>query len=125
MQQCQAALAKQQPFTLHLLPARASSASHTRRLIIAHFKSAATEHLNSAAPLVGVPGQVEWKSGEAGHLYFVTIQKDEPDDRSTSCPVVFTLHLGIVIMCKLHIGLMTMTLATVAGKPSGDRSLAR
>ncbi len=80
MQQCQAAIAKQQAFTLHLLRGRPSSVK-TRRLVIAHFKSAATEHLNSAAPLVGVPGQVQWKSGEAGHLYFVTVQRDEPDVR--------------------------------------------
>ena len=80
MQQCQAAIAKQQAFTLHLLRGRPSSLK-TRKLVIAHFKSAATEHLNSAAPLVGVPGQVQWKSGEAGHLYFVTVQKDEPDVR--------------------------------------------
>ena len=77
MQQCQAAIAKQQAFTLHLLHGRPSSL-RTCRLVVAHFKSAATEHLNSAAPLVGVPGQVQWKSGEAGHLYFVTVQKDEP-----------------------------------------------
>ena len=78
MQQCQAAIAKQQAFTLHLLHGRPSSL-RTCRLVVAHFKSAATEHLNSAAPLVGVPGQVQWKSGEAGHLYFVTVQRDEPD----------------------------------------------
>ncbi|DBB02594.1 hypothetical protein WJX82_002554 [Trebouxia sp. C0006] len=82
MQQCQAAIAKQQAFTLHLLRGRPSSVK-SRQLVIAHFKSAATEHLNSAAPLVGVPGQVQWKSGEAGHLYFVTVQRDEPDIRGS------------------------------------------
>ena len=82
MQQCQSAISNQQPFTLHLLHGRPSSEA-THRLIIAHFKPAGTEHLNSNAPLVGVPGQVEWKSGEADHLYFVTVQKDEdPGERS-------------------------------------------
>ncbi|KAL0041901.1 hypothetical protein WJX79_008318 [Trebouxia sp. C0005] len=57
MQQCQAAIAKQQAFTLQLHRGRPSSLK-TRRL-------------------------VQWKSGEAGHLYFVTVQKDEPDVRES------------------------------------------
>ncbi len=79
MQECQAAISKQQCFTLHLLRGRPTSAT-THRLVIAHFKPAGTEHLNPATPLVGVPGQVAWKSGEASHLYFVTAQKDEEPD---------------------------------------------
>ena len=75
----QAAIAKRLSFALHLLHGRPTSAN-TRKLIIAHFKAAATEHINSRTPLVGVPGSVAWKNGEAGHLYFVTIQKDEEAD---------------------------------------------
>lgn len=73
------AIAKRLSFTLHLYRGRPSSAT-TRRLIIAHFKPAGSEHLNSKTPLVGVPGQVAWKNSEAGHLYFVTVQKDEEAD---------------------------------------------
>jgi hypothetical protein len=100
MQQCQAAIAKQQAFTLHLLRSRPSSLK-TRRLVIAHFKSAATEHLNSAAPLVGVPGQVQWKSGEDGHLYFVTVQKDEPDVRYEQKEM--TAASGVTISVLAHV----------------------
>ena len=77
--ECQAAIAKRASFTLHLYRGRPTSAN-TRRLVIAHFKTAATEHINSKTPLVGVPGQVAWKNGEAGHLYFVTVQKGEEPD---------------------------------------------
>lgn len=80
LQQYKEAIAKRLSFTLHLNRGRPSSQS-TRRRIIAHFKPAGSEHINSKTPLVGVPGQVAWKSGgEAGHLYFVTVQKDEETD---------------------------------------------
>lgn len=78
-QEYQKAISKKLSFTLHLFRGRPTSAS-TRRLVIAHFKAAATEHINSRTPLVGVPGSVAWKNGEAGHLYFVTVQRhQEPD----------------------------------------------
>ena len=80
LQQYKEAIAKRLSFTLHLNRGRPSIQS-TRRLIIAHFKPAGSEHINSKTPLVGVPGQVAWKSGgDAGHLYFVTVQKDEETD---------------------------------------------
>ncbi|KAL0037106.1 hypothetical protein WJX79_000594 [Trebouxia sp. C0005] len=75
-QEYQTAISKQLSFTLHLYHGRPTSAS-TRRLVIAHFKAAATEHINSRTPLVGVPGSVAWRNGEAGHLYFVTVQRHE------------------------------------------------
>lgn len=82
LQQYKEAIAKRLSFTLHLYRGRRSSQT-TRKLIVAHFKPAGSEHINSKTPLVGVPGQVAWKSGgEAGHLYFVTVNKDEEaDDR--------------------------------------------
>ncbi|KAL3143838.1 hypothetical protein ABBQ32_003662 [Trebouxia sp. C0010 RCD-2024] len=80
LQQYKDAIAKRLSFTLHLYRGRPSSKS-TPKLIIAHFKPAGSEHINSKTPLVGVPGQVAWTSnGEAGHLYFVTVQKDEEYD---------------------------------------------
>ncbi len=80
-QEYQKAISKQLSFTLHLFRGRPTSAS-TRRLVIAHFKAAATEHINSKTPLVGVPGSVAWSNGKAGHLYFVTVQQhEEPDVR--------------------------------------------
>lgn len=80
LQQYKDAIAKRMSFTLHLYRGRPSSQS-TPKLIIAHFKPAGSEHINSKTPLVGVPGQVAWTSdGEAGHLYFVTVQKDEEYD---------------------------------------------
>ena len=78
-QEYQKAISKQLSFTLHLFRGRPTSAS-TRRLVIAHFKAAATEHINSRTPLVGVPGSVAWRNGEAGHLYFVTVQRHEEPD---------------------------------------------
>ena len=78
LQEFQAAISKQLSFTLHLFRGRPTSAnSAPRRLVIAHFKPAATEHINARTPLVGVPGSVAWRTGEAGHLYFVTVQQDE------------------------------------------------
>lgn len=80
LQQYQEAIGKRLSFTLHLYRG-APSGQTTGKLIIAHFKPAGSEHINAKTPLVGVPGQVAWKSGgEAGHLYFVTIQKDEESD---------------------------------------------
>lgn len=78
-QEYQKAISKQLSFTLHLIRGRPMSAS-TRRLVTAHFKAAATEHINSRTPLVGVSGSVAWKNGEAGHLYFVTVQRHEEPD---------------------------------------------
>ena len=84
LQQYKEAIAKRLSFTLHLYRGQPTS-STTRSLIIAHFKPAGSEHINSKTPLVGIPGQVAWKSSEAGHLYFVTVQKDEePDHRFAS-----------------------------------------
>ena len=81
LQEYAAAITKRLPFTLHLLRGRPNSLQ-TRQLIIAHFKPAATDSMNSGAPLVGIPGQVGWQEGQGGLLYFVTVQKDElPDAR--------------------------------------------
>ena len=80
LQQYKEAITKRLSFTLHLYRGKPSSQGPPR-LIIAHFKPAGSEHINPKTPLVGVPGQVAWKSGgEAGHLYFVTVQKDEESD---------------------------------------------
>ena len=81
LREVQQAIAEQESFNVHLLQRRHTSAK-TRKLIVAHFKNAATDHINSAAPLVGVPGQVAWKSGAAGHLFFATVRRDEePNER--------------------------------------------
>ncbi|KAL0020911.1 hypothetical protein WJX77_010024 [Trebouxia sp. C0004] len=78
-QEYQQAISKQLSFTLHLFRGRPTSAS-TCKLVVAHFKAAATEHISSRTPLVGVPGSVAWRNGEAGHLYFVTVQQHEEPD---------------------------------------------
>lgn len=79
LQEYQSAITKRLPFTLHLMRGRPTSVQ-TRRLVIAHFKPAATESMAPGAPLVGIPGQVGWQDGQTGQLYFVTVQKDEEPD---------------------------------------------